>query len=185
MKIVGLPGSLRANSVNRQLLEAAAPLLDGSTLEIFDGIGQLPHYSEDLDLEPAPSAVTSLRHAIHDADALLIATPEYNSSLPGPLKNALDWASRPHRVSALDDKPVAIVGASPSRFGAVRAQADTRKILTSIGARVVDRELPVSQAFDAFDVGGRLADPELEARYATVLTDLARLVHATTTAVAC
>ena len=101
-----------------------------------------------------------LRDAIATADAVLIATPEYNSSLPGQLKNALDWASRPFPDNALRNKPVAVIGASTGMFGAVWAQAEARKVLAATGARVVDVELPVPRAEDAF-AGDRLADAEL------------------------
>ena len=109
---------------------------------------------------PAPEAVQRLREAIAEADAVLIATPEYNSSLPGQLKNALDWASRPFPDNALRNKPVAVIGASTGMFGAVWAQAEARKVLGATGARVVDVELPVPHAEAAF-AGDRLADAEV------------------------
>lgn len=175
MRIVGMPGSLRAGSVNRQVLAAAGFVLpEGVTLEMFEGLGDLPLFNEDIEGEPAHPAVGNLQQAIGDAEAVLIATPEYNGSMPGALKNALDWASRPHRAAALTDKPVAVVGASPSRFGAVRAQADVRKVASSIGAQVIDRELPVAAAFEAFGSDGRLADPDLERQLGDLLAELVR-----------
>jgi chromate reductase, NAD(P)H dehydrogenase (quinone) len=176
MRIVGLPGSLRQDSVNRRLLDAAATAAsDEMTLEVFDGIGELPHFNEDEETQPPHPAVADLVEAIEQADAVLIATPEYNASIPGVLKNALDWASRPHGAAPLADMPVAVVGASPSRFGAVRAQADVRKVATSIGAHVLDRDLPVAQAFDAFAEDGRLVDADLQAALNALLDELVEL----------
>jgi chromate reductase len=114
-----------------------------------------------------------MRAAIAGADALLFATPEYNSSIPGQLKNALDWASRPLATNVLRNKPVAVVGASPGMFGAVWAQAELRKVLAAIGARVIDAELPVSQAYERFDADGRLTDEDLRAQLAEILATLA------------
>lgn len=182
MRVLGLPGSLRTNSVNRRLLGAAARLLPpDAELTVFEGVGQLPLYDEDLDTDLAPPSVAALRDALTGADAVLIATPEYNSSLPGPLKNALDWASRPSPDSALSGKPVAVVGASPSRFGAVWAQAEVRKVAAAIGARVVEEELPVSDAFNAFDGDDRLHSSELEARFAALIDRLLADAAATAT----
>ena len=117
-------------------------------------------------------AVAALRQAISHADALIIATPEYNSSVPGALKNALDWASRPWPDNGLRGKPVCVIGASTGRFGAVWPQAELRKILTTIGADVIDQELPVGQAHEAFDADGALADPDLRARVAESVAEL-------------
>ena len=173
MQIMGMPGSLREGSVNRQLLHAARLRLPADvTLEVFEGIGRLPLFNEDTETEPPHPAVGELRQAIDNADAVLIATPEYNGSMPGALKNALDWASRPHRAAALTGKHIAVVGASPSRYGPARAQADVRKVAASIGAEVVDRALPVAAAFEAFDTDGRLADPHLECELADLLAKL-------------
>ena len=162
MKILGLSGSLRRDSHNTNLLRAAAKVLPpGIELEIYDGLRELPPYDADLDAEPAAPAVAALRDAIAESDGVLIATPEYNGSIPGVLKNALDWASRPFPENALRGKPVAVVGASTGLFGAVWAQAETRKVLGIIGADVIDGELPVGQAHHAFSDDGLLAEPEL------------------------
>jgi chromate reductase, NAD(P)H dehydrogenase (quinone) len=162
MRILGISGSLRRGSHNTSLLRAAAKSLPpGVELEVYDGLAELPHYDADLDVEPAPATVTRLREAIADADGVLIATPEFNGSIPGALKNALDWASRPFPDNALRGKPVAVVGASTGLFGAVWAQAETRKVLGVIGADVIDGELPVGQAHAAFGDDGHLADPGL------------------------
>lgn len=120
------------------------------------------------DARAAPEAVRALREEISAADAVLISTPEYNASVPGHLKNALDWTSRPFPDNALRGKPVAVVGASTGLFGAVWAQAELRKVLGSIGARVVDEELPVGQAHEAFTTDGGLADPNLRSALAGI-----------------
>ena len=165
-----LEGSARAGpscySVNRRLLRAAAfELPPGVSLECADVVGRLPLYDEDLDREPAPAAVARLRIRLARAPALLVATPEYNGSIPGVLKNALDWASRPFPGNALRGRPVAVVGASSGAFGAVWAQADVRRVLGVTGARVVEGELPVPFAQAAFDEDGRLLDPGLRAQW--------------------
>jgi chromate reductase len=164
LKILGISGSLRRESHNTNLLRAAAQLLPpGVELEVYDGLREVPPYDADLDVEPQDPAVARLREAIADADGVLIATPEFNGSIPGVLKNALDWASRPFPDSSLRGKPVSVVGASTGLFGAVWAQAETRKVLGVIGADVLEGELPVGQADSAFSDDGRLADDDLHA----------------------
>jgi chromate reductase, NAD(P)H dehydrogenase (quinone) len=170
MKILGISGSLRGDSHNRRLLRAAADLLPaGVEFELWDGLKDVPPYDEDDDVSPAPAAVARLRAAIAGADALLIATPEYNSSIPGQLKNAVDWASRPLATNVLRNKPAAVIGASTSMFGAVWAQAELRKVLAATGARVIDAELPVAQAHERFDAGGGLTDGRARARLEEIL----------------
>ena len=162
MKILGIAGSLRGDSHNVRLLRAAAETLPpGVTLELWDGLRDVPLYDEDVDGEGSPAGVRALREAIADADAVLISTPEYNASIPGVLKNALDWASRPYATNVLRGKPAAVVGASTGLFGAVWAQAETRKVLKTIGAHILEDELPLGLADDAWDPDGRLLDPEL------------------------
>lgn len=152
MRILGISGSLRRDSHNTRLLRAAAELLPpGSELVLFDGLRDLPHYDADLDVSPAHPAVQALRDAIDEADAVLFATPEYNGTIPGVLKNAVDWASRPRAEAALQDKPVAVIGASPGMFGAVWAQADLRKSLGIAGARVVGEEIAFPQVHEGHD----------------------------------
>jgi chromate reductase len=161
MRILGLSGSLRADSYNTRLLHEAAALLPaGAELELYEGLGSIPPFSED-DEDVANDAVERLRAAVREADGVLLATPEYNSSLPGQLKNALDWASRPAGHSAMLGKPALVIGASRSMFGAVWAQAEGRKVLGAMGARVIDRELPVSTAHERLQAEGRLLDFEL------------------------
>jgi chromate reductase len=159
MRVLGISGSLRRASHKTSLLRAAAMSLpSGVELELYDELGDLPHYNADLDVDPAPDSVARLREAIADADGVLIATPEFNGSIPGALKNALDWASRPFPDNALRGKPVAVVGASTGMFGAVWAQAEVRKVLKKIGADVLDGELPVAHAHIAFGDDGHLSD---------------------------
>ena len=173
MRILGLCGSLRAGSYNRQLLEAAGAVLpEGVRLTVFNTMAAVPPYNEDEDTAEPPASVQQLRDAIAQANAVLIATPEYNASIPGQLKNALDWASRPFRSCSLRDKPVAVIGASVSLFGAVWAQAELRKVLKTVGAHVIDMELPVAQAHEAFTPDGELSQPDLEYRLQEVLASL-------------
>src|SRR5439155_25835415 len=123
------------------------------------------------DVEPGRAAVAALRAAIAGADAVLVATPEYNSSVPGTLKNALDWVSRPLATNAIRNKPVAVVGASTGAFGAVWAQAELRKVLGAMGARIVDGEVAVGHSPSRFE-GGRLADEGLREQLAEVVAAL-------------
>jgi chromate reductase len=172
MRVLAISGSLRQGSHNTRLLRAAAELAPPSVeLEIFEGLKDVPPYDEDDDVGAGPDGARRLREAIEAADAVLIATPEYNSSLPGQLKNAIDWASRPFPDNALRNKPVAVIGASTGMFGAVWAQAEARKVLSATGARVIEVELPVAGADEAFD-GDRLADEELHHRLREVLDEL-------------
>ena len=174
MRILGISGSLRAGSHNRALLAAAAAdLPPGVELHEWRGLETLPAYSEDVDGRLAPPSVRALRRALAEADAVLIATPEYNHSIPGALKNALDWASRPHPDNALLAKPVAVVGASTGVFGAIWAQAELRKVLKAIGADVVDTALPVPAAATAFTTEGRLRDRHLTAALRDIIDELA------------
>src|SRR5690349_13421878 len=162
MRILAISGSLRRGSHNASLLRAAGELLPpADELVLWDELRDVPPYDQDDDVEPAPLAVASLRQAVREADAVLIATPEYNSSVPGALKNALDWASRPLATNAFRNKPVAVIGSSTGAFGAVWAQAELRKILGAMGARVADVELAVGHAperLDAEDVHVGLRD---------------------------
>ena len=184
MRVLGISGSLRGGSLNAALLRAAAERLPaGVELVEFGRLAEIPPYDEDLDPSSptsgdgaaTPDAVRELREAILAADAVLVATPEYNHSIPGQLKNALDWASRPAGQSALNGKPAAAIGASKSMFGGVWAQADLRKVLGALGGRVVDAELGIPHAHEHLD-GGRL---ELEPGQAERLDEiLAELVAA-------
>ena len=172
MTVLGIAGSLRAGSHNAQLLRLAAEELpEGVELEVFQGLAEIPAYDQDLE-DLAPEAVDELKAAIASADAVLIATPEYNGSIPGALKNALDWVSRPIAASPIRSKPVAVIGASTGAFGAVWAQRELKKVLGLMGARVLDAELPVAKA------DRRLAEPDAELRdgLAGVVAELVRAV---------
>ena len=176
MKILGISGSLRSDSHNTRLLRAAGrQLAPGAELEVYGGLRLIPPYDQDDDHGVGPRAVADLRAAIDEADAILIATPEYNRSIPGALKNALDWASRPHSTNPLRNKPVAVIGASTGHFGAVWAQAELRKVMGATGARVIEAELPVGVADEAFGEDGSLIDPHAEG-LADILRQLEELV---------
>ena len=138
-RVMVLLGSLRAASVNRQLAELAAQVApDGVTLELFDRLGELPFYNEDVDCDGVAEPVTALRHEAARADAVLVVTPEYNASIPGVLKNAIDWLSRPYGNGALKSKPLAVVGASLSPYGGAWAHDESRKSFAVNGCRVVE-----------------------------------------------
>jgi chromate reductase len=172
MRVLGITGSLRSGSHNGRLLRAAAQLLppDAELVE-FDGLKAIPPFDEDDEAAPG-AAVERWREQLEQADALLFATPEYNHSIPGALKNAVDWASRPSATAALRNKPAAVIGASTGMFGAVWAQAELRKSLAAAGARVIDRELPVPDAANAFAPGGELAEHEQTLALGEILAEL-------------
>ena len=185
MRVLGISGSLRRDSHNTALLRAAAALLPpGAEFELWGDLKAVPPYDADDDygLVGRAESLRALDAAIRDADVVLFSTPEYNHSIPGALKNALDWLSRPLAESPLRGKPVAVVGASTGIFGAVWAQAELRKVLSAIGARVVDRELPVGLATDAFGDDGRLADHDLELSLGDLLAELLGEVRVTAAA---
>jgi NAD(P)H-dependent FMN reductase len=151
IKVLVLLGSLRAASINRQLAELAiesAP--DGISLQLFDRLGELPFYNEDIDTEDVAEPVVALRAAAAEADAALVVTPEYNGSIPGVLKNAIDWLSRPFGNGALKDKPLAVVGGAHGRYGALWAHDETRKSFGIAGPRVVE-SLKLSVPFASLD----------------------------------
>jgi len=159
LRVLGFAGSLRAASYNRMLLRAAVELApEGMEIEIFD-IGGIPLYNEDVEAAGTPPAVEAFRAAIRRADALLIATPEYNHGVPGVLKNAVDWASRPPRNSALAGKPAAVFGASPGATGTARAQTQLRASFVFTDTPVLPQpEVLVFRAHEKFDADGRLSD---------------------------
>jgi chromate reductase len=179
MKVLGISGSLRRDSHNTALLRTASELLpDRVELELWNGLKAVPPYDEDEELDPAPAAVAKLRDAIAGADAILFATPEYNHSIPGQLKNALDWASRPLATNPLRNKPVAVVGASMGAFGAVWAQAELRKVLATTGARVIEGDVALGHAHTKFDHDGRLTDDDLRQQLADVVHALVTVTEA-------
>ena len=180
MRVLGITGSLRRDSLNHALLrEAAERLPAGAELVEFERLGEIPPYDADLESETTPAAVAELRQAMREADAVLVATPEYNHSIPGVLKNALDWASRPAGQSALTGRPAAVIGASTGMFGAVWAQAETRKVLSALGGRVVEAELPVARAAALYRDGRLELSPEqshqLEEILATLVAEVEQL----------
>jgi chromate reductase, NAD(P)H dehydrogenase (quinone) len=173
MKVLGISGSLRRDSYNTKLLRAAEELLPSDVeLEFYEGLKEIPPFDEDDDVYPAPASVAALRQAVAEADAVLISTPEYNASIPGQLKNALDWVSRPIATNTLRNKPVAVVGASTGAFGAVWSQAELRKVLATIGARVVEGDVAVGHAPTRFDDDGYLVDGDLREQLAEVVDAL-------------
>lgn len=175
MLVVGISGSLRARSHNTQLLKAAALALPSAvSFEFYRDLAAIPPYNEDVN---ANTAVIELRQTLRAADGVLIATPEYNFSIPGQLKNALDWVSRPLANNPLQGKPVAVIGASRGMFGAVWSQAETRKILGALGARVLDEELPVGASDTAFSSEGELMDPDLQQRLQQIMDALAAAIE--------
>jgi chromate reductase len=161
LKILGISGSLREGSLNTALLRAAVKYAPaGMTITEYEGLAGLPLYNGDLDTEERlPAGARELREAVRAADGLLIATPEYNYSIPGGLKNALDWASRPAATSALLHKPVAIMGAAPTNFGTVRAQLALRQVFFWTHSDVVVKpEVMVFRAHERFDEALNLTD---------------------------
>jgi chromate reductase, NAD(P)H dehydrogenase (quinone) len=169
-RILGISGSLRRDSHNTSLLRAAAEAAcPDIEFMLYDGLKQIPPYDEDDDVHPRPESVARLNEAIAAADAVFFSTPEYNSSIPGQLKNAIDWVSRPVATNALRNKPVAV--------GAVWAQAELRKVLAAVGARVLDLELPVPHAHTRFEDGG-LTDDEIRTRLEQAIEALADAARA-------
>ena len=170
MNLLLVSGSLRRESYNRQLLLYAARLVPGGVeVELWDRLETVPPYSEDDDGPAAPETAVRLREIFAAADGVLFATPEYNSSIPGQLKNALDWLSRPHATNVLRNTPVGVIGASTGAFGAVWAQAELRKVLAAIGARVVEGEVAVGHSAVRFDASGHLTDENLREQLAEVV----------------
>jgi chromate reductase len=160
MRLFAISGSLRQRSYNSALLDSAASACSRNVeFVVWQGLADVPPYSEDLDA--VPPMVSELRYEIARSDAVVIATPEYNGSIPGALKNALDWASRPFPDNCLRRKPVAVIGVTTGLFGARWAQAELRKVLKTIGADVLETELPLAAARDVFTEGGRLREPRV------------------------
>jgi len=178
MRVLGISGSLRRDSYNSALLRVAAERLPaGAELVEFGRLGEIPPYDADAELAATPVAVAELRKAMREADAVLVATPEYNHSIPGVLKNALDWASRPAGKSALNGTPAAVIGASTGMFGAVWAQAETRKVLSALGGRVVEAELPVAGAAEQYADGELELSPQQSEQLQEILAELVSAVE--------
>jgi chromate reductase len=160
IRVLGIAGSLRTGSFNRALLRAAAELAPaGLTIDLFDGLGAIPPYDADVEAQGDPAPVTALKTAIRETDALLIATPEYNYGVPGALKNAIDWASRPPGKSVLNGKPAAIMGGTPGGTGTARAQLALRQSFVFTDTRaLLQPEVLVARAHEKIDAAGRLTD---------------------------
>jgi chromate reductase len=176
-RILAIPGSLRRESFNRAMLMTAidhAP--DGVAIELVDDLGSLPHFDEDVETDATPQVVLDFRRRIESADALLIATPEYNSSIPGVIKNAIDWASRPPGRSEIVGKPTAVMSASTGSFGGVWAQAELRKALKAAGARVHEEGVSLAKARDNVD-NGRVVDEQTIDEIVALVGDLVTLAH--------
>jgi chromate reductase, NAD(P)H dehydrogenase (quinone) len=175
MKVLAISGSLRSGSHNTELLRTAAAVAPGAIeVELYDGLKEIPPYDADDDVPGAqPAAVERFKDALEEADAVLIATPEYNSSIPGVLKNALDWASRPLAESPVRNKPVAVLSSSTGMFGGVWAGAETRKVLGALGARTLEETISVAKAHERLADG---VDDTLRDELRTVLAALAAAV---------
>jgi chromate reductase, NAD(P)H dehydrogenase (quinone) len=173
--VCGIAGSLRSGSYNRALLRAAQELApDDMEIRVFDRLAEVPLYNQDVQDEGDPDAVRALKQAIGEADALLIATPEYNHGVPGVLKNAIDWASRPARDSVLGGKPAALFGASPGVTGTARAQSQLRLSFVFTNTPVLPQpEVLVYRAAEKFDDEGRLTDEKTREFVGRLLTALA------------
>jgi chromate reductase len=162
VRILAISGSLRDGSSNTGLLRALreeAPA--GIEVELWDRLKDIPPYDADDDVVPGPADVEAFRELVREVDAVFFATPEYNSSIPGQLKNALDWGSRPLATNSFRNKPVAVISSSAGAFGGVWAAAELRKVLGAMGARVTEAELSVGHASEKFDDNGKLADDEV------------------------
>jgi chromate reductase len=162
MRILAISGSLRDGSYNTALLRALreeAPA--GVEVEIWQGLKVIPPYDQDDDVVPGPEAVEAFRELVRESDGIFFATPEYNASVPGALKNALDWASRPVATNVFRNKPVAVISSSAGAFGGVWAAAELRKVLGTMGSRVTEAELSVAHAHEKVSDEGAIFDDEL------------------------
>ena len=177
MGILAISGSLRAGSLNTALVRTARDLAPaGVEIELYDGLGSIPAFNEDREAV-LPEPVQDLNRRIRAADALLVSTPEYNGGMPGALKNALDWASRPHGAAAVVAKPAAVIGASTTAYGAKWAQEQVRRALTLSGAMVIDAELAVDGAHRKV-LGGEVVDSATRVKLAEVVAELAEAASA-------
>jgi chromate reductase len=182
MHLLGISGSLRSGSFNTRLLASAADHVpEGWTFAMPELLRDVPPFDVDAE-DSAPEPVARVREHIAGADAILIATPEYNSSIPGQLKNVLDWVSRPYATNALRSRPVAVISASTTPFGGMWAAAELRKVLARTGARVVEGGVALPEAAEAFGPDGRLLDPELDQALAAAVAALAAEARAGTVA---
>ena len=166
MKILGIAGSLRKDSFNRKLLAAMGGMLPESAEYSMGEIGNLPLFNQDDEKERYPTAATVLKEAIREAGGVIIATPEYNRSIPGVLKNALDWTDRPSGDSAWENKPVLVAGASDGMIGTALAQYDLKKVLMHAGVRVSSEEVIIGTFKERFDEAGVITDEDTKHKLA-------------------
>ncbi|PJE99625.1 FMN reductase [Streptomyces carminius] len=181
VRILGLVGSLRAGSHNRQLAEAAVKLApEGVDLVLYEGLADVPFYNEDIDAEGSvPAAAARLREAAGEADAFLLFSPEYNGTIPAVLKNAIDWLSRPFGAGALSGRPVAVIGTAFGRYGGEWAQNEARKAVGIAGGTVLeDVRLSVPDSVNRFAELHPADDAEVAGQLAGVLTGLSAAVPA-------
>ncbi|MGI8829123.1 MAG: NADPH-dependent FMN reductase [Candidatus Limnocylindria bacterium] len=181
LDVIALAGSLRAGSLNRMLIAEAARIApDGITVSVFDDVRDIPLFDADEEarVPDGPGAVAALRRLVRAADGLVIATPEYNQSIPAVTKNVVDWLSRPDNEAVLDGKPVAILGTTDGPWGTRYAQKELRHTLTAAGALVMPQPMFfLAKGQDAFDADGRMASPETERRLADLLREFERWVR--------
>lgn len=176
MKVLAISGSLRADSFTTRIARAAGDLVpDGVEIELYDNLEAIPNFNQDLE-GSEPQAVVDLRDRIKAADALLIITPEYNATMPGGLKNAIDWASRPHGESALAGKPAAILSNSPMPFGGLWANQQVRKSFTITGTPTVEREVAIGKVDEKTDDSNRITDETARDEVIALLAELNELV---------
>jgi chromate reductase, NAD(P)H dehydrogenase (quinone) len=184
MRLLGIAGSLRQGSYNRALLRAARELLPEGVELVEHDVRDLPFYDGDVEAAGDPEPVTRLKEAIRAADGILIATPEYNRGIPGALKNAIDWASRPPLASPLAHKPVGMMGASTGLSGTRRAQDQLRAAVECPGASVIEPAVLVPEAYLRFDESGELVDEGVRAELAELLDSLVHAAEGVTLAAA-
>jgi chromate reductase len=176
MRILAISGSLRSESYSTKLARAARELApEGAEVVLYEGLDSIPGFNQDLEPDRVPADVDSLRQRIDTADALLIVTPEYNASAPGALKNAIDWASRPHGASALMGKPAAVISSSPMPFGGVWANQQVRKAFSITGTPSVETELAIGKVDEKFGADGSLEDEATRKQVASLLVELEEL----------
>ncbi|MBK5231473.1 MAG: NAD(P)H-dependent oxidoreductase [Thermoleophilia bacterium] len=176
MKVLAIHGSLRADSFSRRLAAAAADLApEGVEVELYDGLDSVPNYNQDLEPDRIPAGVEDLREKMEASDAILIVTPEYNASVPGALRNAIDWASRPHGDSSLQGRPAAIISNSPMPFGAIWANQQVRKSFTITGTPTVERELAIGKIDERLGEDGTITDQATRDDITSILAELEEL----------
>jgi chromate reductase len=176
MKVLAIHGSLRADSFSRRLATAAADLApEGVEVELYDGLAGVPNYNQDLEPDSLPAGVEDLRKKMEASDAILIVTPEYNAGVPGVLKNAIDWTSRPHGDSALQGRPAAVISNSPMPFGALWANQYVHKAFTITGTPTVERELAIGKIDEKLGEHGNITDQAIRDDITAILAELEEL----------